>query len=151
MMNNHWLLDVADSGIKKSQWYFAHLCIITLALSVGCSSSDDPFPRFAFSGTVTFNGAPVPAGRVVIEPDEIAGNKGPQSILLIKDGKFDSTDGRGAIAGDVIIRVEGLDGKPDEVAGLPDGAPLFPPYEMKKSLPAESSTIEIEVPAKQDE
>ena len=37
----------------------------------GCSGQ--PAGRYAVSGTVTFNGKPIPAGRVFLEPDPAGG------------------------------------------------------------------------------
>ena len=46
--------------------------------------------RFDVSGTVTFNGQPVPAGQVVFSPDLSKGNDGPQGYAEIHGGRYDT-------------------------------------------------------------
>ena len=99
------------------------------------------------SGSVTWKGAAIPVGRVVIEPDAEKGNTGTQTQGRIKDGKYQTVPGQGAIAGPVIVTVSGFDGVP--APNLPDGRPLFQDYKYRCELPAKASTLDIEVPANQ--
>lgn len=108
---------------------------------VGCGGPDG---RHTVSGTVSFNGAAVPVGEVVIEPDPAAGNKGPQARAQIKAGRFCTAPRKGAIAGDVIVEVWGADGVSTRESPL--GRMLFPTHRMKMHLPAEASTLDIVVP-----
>lgn len=102
------------------------------------------------SGKVTFDGRPVPAGKVYILPDATQGNTGGSGFADIKDGVFDTklAGGQAAPPGRVIFAVEGIDPVPP-----PNAAPdvtatvLFPRYEVSGELPASASTKDIEVPA----
>jgi hypothetical protein len=109
----------------------------------GCSGQ--PPGRYAVSGTVTFNGKPIPAGRVFLEPDPAGGNRGPQAVALIKNGRFTTQPRKGAVGGSGIIIVQGYDGVSSD--SYPDGQPLFEAHTLRQELPKESSTITIDVPA----
>jgi len=110
-----------------------------IGLLSGCSSG-----RYDVSGTVTWQGKPVPIGLVVIEPDPDKGNTGPQTQGLIQDGHYQTASGRGAVPGPVIVSVHGQDGIP--VPNMPAGKLLFREYQFRTELPARSSTLDIEVP-----
>lgn len=108
------------------------------------------------SGTVTFKGQPVPVGKIYFTPDGAKGNSGPSGYADIKDGRYDTAaaGGRGAIAGAVVISVEGFDpgAKPDTVDKSDTSGEvlikvLFPRYEVPAELPASASTKDIDVPA----
>lgn len=108
----------------------------------GCGGNSDPTKRFDLSGTVTFDGKPVPAGTILFEPDAGKGNKGPAGFATIADGKFDtSVGGKGTIGGPHVARLSGSEGKSG------DGAPLFADFTVGVNLPKEKSTQKFEVPA----
>tara|TARA_R110002095_G_scaffold76879_1_gene65798 strand:+ start:8375 stop:8782 length:408 start_codon:yes stop_codon:yes gene_type:complete len=117
-----------------------------VALIAGCSSAVDGPPRYKVSGEVSYDGKPVPAGYLVIEPDHELGNQGPQARLEIVNGMFTTRSGKGAISGPVIVRIYGMDGIPDEEKGLNQGASLFDEYITKLELPAENSVHTFVVP-----
>jgi hypothetical protein len=117
----------------------AALCVA--ACVGGCSRPDG---RHMVSGRVTFDGAAVPVGEIVIEPDAAAGNRGPQARASIKDGRFQTAPRKGAIAGDVIVEVWGADGVATREAPL--GKTLFVNYRLKMHLPAKASTLDIAIP-----
>jgi len=97
------------------------------------------------TGTVTHDGAPVPAGVVWFDPDPNHPGNPPQGYAYIKDGKFNSTEkGRGVKPGAYLIRVEAFDGKPGNE--LPLGKPLFTDYEEKRDLPAGKVDMELKIP-----
>jgi hypothetical protein len=114
-----------------------------LAALAGCSRAT----TFDVSGSVTWKGAPVPVGRVIIEPDAEKGNTGTQTQGRIKDGRYQTVPGQGAISGPVIVTVAGFDGVP--APNFPDGYPLFRDYKYRCELPADASTLDIEVPSNQ--
>jgi hypothetical protein len=116
------------------------LCCLLLP---GCGSGDAQI--FDISGTVTFDGKPVPAGRITIVPDFTKNNDGPQGWVDIRDGKFDTRQGgRKVIAGPVVLRIEGFDGTATNPKHF--GNPIFNAYEIKLDLPAEASSHTLEVP-----
>jgi hypothetical protein len=113
-------------------------------LLAGCGKENTSV--YDVSGTVTFNGRPVPSGRIYFNPDFTRNNDGPQGFADIKHGTFDTRQGgRKVISGPVIARVEGFDGPEGNPRAV--GNPLFLPYEIKLDLPKEASVQALEVPA----
>jgi len=102
---------------------------------------------YNLSGTVTFQGRPVPAGQIVFEPDASAGNIGQAAFAKIKDGRYDTRiDGSGALGGPHLVRIHGRDGIPR--GELLNGLPLFRrDYETKVDLPKADAKQDFEVPA----
>ena len=102
---------------------------------------------YNLSGTVTFQGKPVPAGHIVFEPDASAGNKGPAAFAKIKDGRYDTSilEGRGTVGGPHLVLIHGRDGIPR--GELLSGLPLFRDYQTKVDLPKKSGARDFEVPA----
>src|SRR5262245_56252175 len=66
------------------------------------------------SGNITFDGKPVPAGKVYILPDGSKGNSGVSGFADIKDGKYNTKlpGGQAAAPGAVIFAIEGIDPVP---------------------------------------
>lgn len=119
--------------------------------SSGCGSSgaDEGPTRFDVSGTVTFNGAPVPAGTVLFQPDTSRGNDGPQGVATIFDGKFNTTEagGRGTVGGPMVIQITGLSSnEPDPENPLKPIPQLFTDYEIRQELPKQETTLDFQVP-----
>jgi hypothetical protein len=87
------------------------LVLVVAAPLLGCSSGVKLFP---VSGTVTFDGKPIPAGRLYFNPDVGKGNDGPQGYADIREGKFDTREGgRGTPGGPMVIRIEGFEAGSD--------------------------------------
>jgi hypothetical protein len=128
--------------MKRSLHLLADFVLVAVLLP-GCSKSGP----YEVSGTVTWQGKPVPIGLVVIEPDSEKGNSGTQTQGLIEKGHFRTLPGHGAIAGPVLITVSANDGVPTPFA--PNGKLLFRNYQFRRELPAAASTLDIEVPAEQ--
>tara|TARA_B100000809_G_scaffold258850_1_gene302766 strand:+ start:1210 stop:1545 length:336 start_codon:yes stop_codon:yes gene_type:complete len=94
------------------------LFVLLLAtLLAGCGSRSSGPQRYNISGAVTWGGKPVPAGRIIFEPDPSQGNKGPAAYMDIQDGRFVNQRGKGTVGGNLIVRILGNDGIP--VAELP--------------------------------
>ncbi len=76
-------------------------------LATGCGGT----PGNRVSGAVTFDGRPVPAGKVYFKPDTEAGNTGATGFADIVDGRYDTgRDGaRNVGTGAMVISVEGID------------------------------------------
>jgi hypothetical protein len=111
---------------------------------VGCSSEEK---LYDVSGTVTFDGKPIPKGLIFFDPDATKGETGPQGFANIIDGKFNTTpEGKGVRGGSYVVRVNGFDGK--EAAEAPFGQYLFPEHEEKRDLPKASSELIIDVKKK---
>jgi hypothetical protein len=126
----------------------ALLCLLPL----GCGGDG----TYRVSGKVTFQGKPVPAGKIYFIPDSSKGNKGPTGYADIKNGEYDTSakGGAGVVAGPVIIAIEGLDpsAKPDKPKKGEEASEeatvkvLFPRYETTFEVPKENTTKDIEVP-----
>ena len=98
------------------------------------------------SGTVSFQGKPVPAGHIVFEPDAGSGNTGSPAFAKIKEGRYDTRlEGQGTIGGPHTVLIHGRDGIPR--GELLNGLPLFQDYSTKADLPSEEGTLDFEVPA----
>src|SRR3954447_10861772 len=113
------------------------------AVLVGCGGER----VYHVSGTVTYQGKPVPVGNIVFEPDPSAGNKGPAAFAKIKDGHYDTSlgDARGTVGGPHLVRIQGRDGIAR--GELINGMLLFRDYNTKVDLPKKSGEQNFEVPA----
>lgn len=143
---------------------FPILLIFGLAfVNLGCGGGDD---TFRVTGKVTFDGKPVPKGKIYFMPDSSKGNTGPSGFADIIDGQYDTraTGGRGIVGGATIVAIEGFDPQGSPTKDLkkyskgPDKLTeedfvevsvqtLFPRYEVKEEFPAENTTKDFEVPA----
>jgi hypothetical protein len=117
---------------------------IVLAGFSGCSSRQAGPQRFAVAGRVTFDGKPVPAGRIALEPDTAAGNSGPAGYGNIVAGRFTTYPRMGAVSGPQIVRISGFDGIAS--GEMVEGKELFPEYTTTVELPAKATTIDFDVP-----
>ena len=131
-----------------SRW--SVVCILLLgSCASGCGGGAS---GYRVSGTVNFNGKPVPAGKIYFRPDGSKNNTGATGYADIKDGHYDTSlpGGQGAPSAAVIIMVEGTDpnaapdakSSPDVTVKL-----LFSGYEVPAELPEAASTKDIDVPA----
>jgi hypothetical protein len=120
---------------------------ILLAWCAGCGEQGPP--RYKLSGTVTFEGEPVPRGSVILEPDPAEGNKGPSVTAEIRDGKYSVPGDRGTVGGPHLVRIVGTDGIPTSIGDMeiPEGAALFPDYTTTADLPAGDATLDFDVEA----
>ena len=121
----------------------ATLVVLTIS---GCGGAKDTGPeRFGVSGTVTFDGKPVPHGTIIFSPDPSKQNSGPQGMAEIKDGAFDTTkDGKGMVGGPHVVSISGFERAPQSADDAP--RPLFLEHTAKVDLPKELSTHTFDVP-----
>jgi len=118
-------------------------CTIACLLVLGCGEPK----RVDVSGDVTFDGKPLPAGRIYFDPDFAKGNDGVQGYAEIKDGKYDTRKGgKGACGGATIVKIEGYQAGTGEKPGFV-GPKLFNEYQTTTELPLESCTRDFTVPA----
>ena len=134
---------------------FTSLCAASLLLVggamfclVGCGGNDGP-ARYNVSGTVTYQGKALPAGRIYFTPDASQGNRGPQGFATIENGAYSTSDsGKGTVGGPHKVSIAGFDGvavqEMDDMLEM--GKPLFAPYETTVDLPKEASTNDFDVP-----
>lgn len=126
--------------------------VLTLAciLTVGCGG-DTGARKNTVSGTVTFDGKPVPKGFITFEPDSKKGNSGPAGGAEIVNGSYKTPSGKGVAGGPYKVKIVGTDGAPTTESGeeLPDGKPLFPAYYTDVEFSGEDTTKDFAVPAKE--
>src|SRR3954469_18289896 len=92
-------------------------------LLAGCllagACSDAGSGRYHLSGNVTFDGKPVPAGKIYFHADIPRGNSGPPAFADINQGAYDTRKGgSGGQGGPVLVAIEGFDGKANGAAPL---------------------------------
>ena len=120
------------------------LAVVIAWLTAGCGGSGGP-ARYDLSGKVSYGGKPVPAGRIVFEPDGAKGNSGPASYAEIHDGRYAAPRGKGTVGGPHRVRIAGFDGH--GAGESPEGAPLFSEYRTTAKLPTQDGTRDFDVPA----
>jgi len=102
-------------------------------------------PRYELSGTVTYQGKPVPAGNIRFEPVGTTLNNSTIGDADIIDGKYSTLLDRGIIGGMHRVFVYGFNGIPEPGSG-PEGAAIFGSHIVEMDLPEEASKIDIKVP-----
>lgn len=121
------------------------VCAMIVLPAVGCGPRG--LPRYSLEGTVTFEGKPVPGGKVILEPDFAAGNRGPGAYCEITNGRFTTPAGRGHVGGAHRVRVMGFEFSVDASTGDLIGRPLFPAYDLSLDLPRADSVQDLVVPS----
>jgi hypothetical protein len=120
--------------------------LVTLA---GCSDRDAG--RVRVSGTVDYDGKPVPSAQIYFEPDPAKGAKGPTGYAVVKSGSFDTAapGGRGATPGAMLVRIAGAhDPMENRASGGEVEARLwFNDHQTKVELPAGPSVHQFSVPS----
>ena len=122
------------------------LLLGALLVLTGCQQ--EQADGFLVSGTVTYQGKPVPRGTLLLTPDSSKGNSGPAVVADIVDGKFETpptakTRHQGGV---YRVFIDGFDGHAQPEAELPLGRALFMGYETEVTLPKEdASDITFEV------
>ncbi len=128
-------------------------CAALVCLLAGCGNEVD---LYNLKGTVTFDGKPVPYGRIEFTPDNSKGNSGGTGYAVIEDGKYDTSTlrGRGTIGGPHIVKITAFEAKPTGGGGTEDAPvegsevkPLFVGYEIEADLPTSSGEQNFDVPA----
>lgn len=128
-----------------SRWLAAVALAAVALLSAGCGNSGPS--RYRVSGTVTHDGRPVRAGRIVFEPDATRGNSGPQGFAAIADGRYDTSAPhcKGAVGGPTIVTIDSTDfGSGGDVSG--SGVAAFPTHRETIDLPQAEATRDFVVP-----
>lgn len=135
--------------MRRPTNHSARLCgiggclLAAVFLTAGCGGPTGP-ERYQVSGSVQYEGKPVPVGTIVFEPDSSKGNSGPACYAQITAGRYMSESGKGVIGGPHVVRIDGADGVPADE--MPQGQPLFPEYQTTIDLPKADSTQDFVVP-----
>ncbi len=134
-------------GISSSGFVMVVMAGGLLPGLAGCGGQSG-VARYDFSGTVLYDGKPVPSGYLQFAPDRKQGNRGPGTSATIKDGHYQTVAKLGIVGGPHVVTITGTDGVPYKTQGvlIPIGRPLFPEYEVRVDFPKESGTYDFEVP-----
>lgn len=116
----------------------------TGTMGCGAPSKTGP-PRYPVTGTVTYAGKPLTAGRIAFEPDTKLGNKGPAAYGDIVNGRYETYRTMGAVGGPHRVVIEGYAGEtPEQTRKM---RPLFSPHITTIELPLEKMVANFSVPA----
>ncbi|WP_339733212.1 hypothetical protein [uncultured Gimesia sp.] len=131
------------SSIQYFKWNGSRDLVILLLFcsTAGCGGSGSDLKKYHYSGTVTFDGKPVPVGYISFEPDS---EPGPGSMAKISEGYYQTLPEKGLLGGPYKIFISGFDGKVD-AGELGDGTPIFVDYTLKQSLPEENTTLNFDI------
>lgn len=137
----NWKMDAVPMVRHGLLWL-----VLLATLLPGCSEEEGP-RRYRVSGTVTFQGTPVPIGAIQFTPDARQGNSGPPAFAEIVDGEYDTAvSGKGFIGGPQIIAVDAYSGKNINPDVAPSGEPLAVGYQKAFDLPRDQDvTLDIEL------
>ena len=117
---------------------------------VGCSGANDGPARFELSGTVNYQGKPVPYGELLFIPNSSKGNQGTSAVAIIEAGRYQTAEDKGIIGGPHHVEIKGFDGPPVSGAVPADGetAPkqLFKQLKVDVDFPREASTYDFDLP-----
>ncbi|EAQ77181.1 hypothetical protein [Blastopirellula marina] len=121
--------------------------ILTVAC-VGCGVAENGPQRHQIRGNVTYDGRPLPAGKISFAPDTEQGNSGPGGYADIVDGRYDtSQDGKGVVPGPHRVRIEGYDGEPSARNDFHRyGNMVFRVHRESIEIPANASEHDFAVP-----
>lgn len=126
--------------------FWLSLTVAAFSISLlGCGGEAEDAPeRYQISGTVTYDGQPIPKGIIKFTPDAGKGNTGPQGKARIVDGEYSTAEegGAGVVGGPYKITVQGYDGNADPDKELPLGEPLFKEHRIDKELPSIRDDLE---------
>lgn len=115
---------------------------VLVVLAIGCGRPG-PTDLFEVKGRAMFAGRPIPAGRIVFEPDPARGAAGMVSIADILDGTYRTRPGRGFGGGPCKATVYGSDGTmPTEE----HDTAIFSPWTTTLDLPRADCTHDFTVP-----
>ncbi|MFI4876252.1 MAG: hypothetical protein ACIALR_12965 [Blastopirellula sp. JB062] len=131
---------------KLSLAFRPSLLLFAVAAFCGCGIPTDGPGVYEVSGSITYQGQPLPQGEIIFAPDAAAGNQGPASVAYIQDGKFTTQPGKGLIGGAYKIEIDGYQTKAElDVDGESIVEPLFRTYVTKHEFPRENSTFDHDV------
>lgn len=115
-----------------------------LVVAAGCGRQAGP-RRYPISGTVTYAGKPLAAGKISFEPDTDRGNTGPGGYGDIVAGRYQTYRSMGAVGGPHRVVIEGYAG--DSPEKWRKRSPLFPAHVTTVELPLERASVDFDVPA----
>ncbi len=136
--------------MTPSRWCCALFALaIVSGFAVGCGQGGPP--TYPLSGSVTWNGKPVPVGLIRLVPDADAGNPGPAAVAVIKEGRYATPVGKGIVGGKYLVTISGNDGVPieNQEEGIRNvrGRPLFVDVLQEVEFPRAAATHDFSLSA----
>lgn len=130
---------------------YLFLCLCAFAAivsSVGCNRTGGP-ARYELSGSITYDGKPVPVGSILFAPDTSKGNDGPGASADIIDGVYKTRAKDGTVGGPHVATISGYEKKEGEISPLesPMGKPLLMNVRISVDLPKQTATHDFAIPA----
>ncbi len=123
--------------------------VIAAMFAVGCGGAgDDPRgQRVPVKGTVTLDGAPLSAGRIILETNQGEGEV--KAVAMIENGEFEFTEMNGPLPGAATVRVFAREPELEELEAARRGdseaskklavTPIPPRYNSQSQIQAEIS------------
>ncbi len=118
---------------------------VLMAFVAGC---DGGIAQYEVTGQLTFEGEPVPQGRIIFTPRTGPDGYGAQGVARVDAGKIISHDEKRMIGGKYQIQIIGFDGIPYQDgsgATIPYGRPLFLPLRTELELPTQDSSLLVAI------
>lgn len=125
------------------------VALALLATACGaCSPANDGPQRYRIQGEITYDGQPLPGGRISFDPDAEQGNSGPGGYADIVDGYYDTNNsGKGVVPGPHKVRIEGYDGEPSRQNDFYRyGTMIFRVHREQIEVPEKASSKNFDVP-----
>ncbi|UUO04593.1 hypothetical protein M4951_14465 [Blastopirellula sp. J2-11] len=137
--------------IFKMHWRYPAFVSIPIAvialMGSGCSQREDSHGTIV-TGEVSFQGDPVPAGIVKLEPDASRGGRGRAYYAEISNGRYATEEF--VPSGPMLLTITGYDGVEvgDSTEGLhfKMGTSLFLPYHTKEEIHESNAQLDFEIP-----
>ena len=101
-------------------------------ICAGCGQHDKGPRRYNLSGTVTYQGKPVPTGEISFLPDSSQGNTGPGAVAFIQDGRYETRRNKGVTPGPTVVIITGYDGVSNSDSAT--GKALFSSFDTRVDL-----------------
>ena len=118
--------------------------LLGAALAIAGCGPQGP-ARYRVHGTITYEGKPVPLGRIVFEPDVLKGNRGPQGFAVVENGLFDTSvkHGKGTSGGPMVVTIDAYEASsPGQAA-----RPLLQKHQEQRELPEGDTELNFDLQA----
>ncbi|MFI4877081.1 MAG: hypothetical protein ACIALR_17135 [Blastopirellula sp. JB062] len=133
--------------MDRNRDYLILIVALTASLAVGCGQRQSVDGTIV-SGEVLFQGEPVPAGIVKLEPDASRGGKGRAYYAEISAGQYATQEY--VPAGPMLLTITGYDGVEvgDSAEGLhfKMGTTIFAPYHQRLDIDESTEAWNFEIP-----
>ena len=130
---------------KKRRRPFAEALVLMASAAGGCMSEPEPvdkIPRVSVSGNVTFDGNPLPAGRIQFQP--IGTEPAPMAVGDIEDGRFSIDRSGGPSPGKYRVMISSR-AAPKIPAGQEPGGSVKPEAEKIPKQYNAQSKLEVDI------